>query len=68
MHKLHILNGPEMGQVFELKEFLTYVGRSEDNDIQIENKTVSRRHLKIEQRENRFFVTDLKSENGREIA
>jgi hypothetical protein len=53
-----------MGQVFELKESLTYVGRSEDNDIQIENKTVSRRHLKIEQRENRFFVTDLKSENG----
>jgi len=64
MHKLHILNGPEMGQVFELKESLTYVGRSEDNDIQIENKTVSRRHLKIVRRENRFFVTDLKSENG----
>ena len=64
MHKLHVLNGPEMGQVFELKNAPTYVGRSEDNDIQIENKTVSRRHLKIVQRENRFFVTDLKSENG----
>ena len=64
MHKLHVLNGPEMGQAFELKDALTYVGRSEDNDIRIENKIVSRRHLKIVQRENRFFVTDLKSENG----
>jgi hypothetical protein len=64
MPRLHVLNGPEMGKVFELKDGPTYVGRSEDNDIQIENKTVSRRHLKIVQREKRFFVTDLKSENG----
>jgi hypothetical protein len=64
MPKLHVLNGPEMGKAFELKDGPTYVGRSEDNDIQIENKTVSRRHLKIVQREKRFFVTDLKSENG----
>jgi hypothetical protein len=64
MHKLHVLNGPEMGQVFELKDAPTYVGRSEDNDIQIENKTVSRRHLRIVRRENKFFVTDLQSENG----
>ena len=64
MDKLHVLNGPEMGQVFELKDGPTYVGRSEDNGIRIENTTVSRRHLKIVQRKNRFFVTDLNSENG----
>ena len=64
MHKLHVLNGSEMGKVFELKDGSTYVGRSDDNDIRIDNRTVSRRHLKIVQRENRFFVTDLKSENG----
>ncbi|MBN1830636.1 MAG: FHA domain-containing protein [Deltaproteobacteria bacterium] len=64
MHKLHVLNGPEMGQSFELKDGLNYVGRSEDNDIQINDKTVSRRHLKIVLRDNRIFVTDLKSENG----
>ena len=64
MPRLYVLNGPEMGQVFELKDGPTYVGRSEDNDIRIENKTISRRHLKIVQREKRFFVTDLKSENG----
>ena len=64
MHKLHILNGPEMGQSYELKDGLTYIGRSEDNDIRIDDKTVSRRHLRIVLRENRLFVTDLKSENG----
>jgi hypothetical protein len=53
-----------MGQLFELKDGPNYVGRSEDNDIQIEDKTVSRRHLKIIQKDNKFFVTDLKSENG----
>ena len=64
MHKLHVLNGPEMGQSFRLKDGLNYVGRSEDNDIQIEDKTVSRRHLKIIRKESKLFVTDLKSENG----
>ena len=64
MHNLYVLNGPEMGQVFELKYSPIYVGRSNDNDIRILNKTVSRRHLKIVQRENRLFVTDLNSENG----
>jgi hypothetical protein len=64
MNKLHVLNGLEMGQEFKLKDAPTYVGRSEDNDIRIEDKSVSRRHLKIVQRENRFFITDLQSENG----
>jgi putative methionine-R-sulfoxide reductase with GAF domain len=64
MHRLHILNGPEMGRSFELKDGPTYVGRSDDNDICIEDKTVSRRHLKIVQRENKFLVMDLESENG----
>ena len=64
MHRLHILNGPEMGRSFELKDGPTYVGRSKDNDICIEDKTVSRKHLKIVQRENQFLVVDLESENG----
>lgn len=64
MLKLHILNGAEMGKSFELKEGATYVGRSPDNDIRIQNKTVSRRHLKIINRGSKYFITDLKSENG----
>ena len=64
MTKLYILNGPEMGQSFELKDGATYVGRSFENDIRIEDKTVSRRHLKIDKRGSKYFITDLKSQNG----
>jgi hypothetical protein len=64
MYKLHVLNGPEMGQSFILREGLTYVGRSEENDIRIDDRTISRKHLKIVRKSNRIFVTDLKSENG----
>ncbi|MGD2125384.1 MAG: FHA domain-containing protein [Desulfobacteraceae bacterium] len=65
MTKLYILNGPEMGESFDLKvDAPTYVGRSHDNDIQISDRTVSRRHLKIIMRGQKYFVTDLDSRNG----
>ncbi len=40
------------------------MGRSEENDIRIDDRTISRKHLKIVRKSNRIFVTDLKSENG----
>ena len=64
MSKLHILNGPETGRSYELQHGITYIGRSIDNDIQIKDSTVSRRHLKIVKRGERYFVTDLQSRNG----
>jgi hypothetical protein len=35
MDILHVLDEPEMGQAFELKDAPTYVGRSEVNCIRI---------------------------------
>jgi pSer/pThr/pTyr-binding forkhead associated (FHA) protein len=64
MTKLHIIDGKEPYQSFELKDPITYVGRTKDNDIQIKNQTVSRKHLKIVRRGNKYFITDLKSRNG----
>lgn len=64
MTRLHILSGKEIGRSFELSDAVTYVGRSPDNDIQIKEKTVSRRHLKIVKRGEKYFVTDLRSRNG----
>ena len=64
MTKLHVLNGPGIGRSFELRDVATYIGRSLDNDIQIEDKTVSRKHLKIVKRGKKYFITDLKSRNG----
>jgi len=64
MAKLHILNGPAMGQSYELLDGATYLGRSIDNDIRIEDKTVSRRHLRIVKKGPKYVVMDLKSRCG----
>jgi putative methionine-R-sulfoxide reductase with GAF domain len=64
MSKLYILNGPDIGRSFELKEGINYIGRSPENDVQIKDHTVSRRHLRILQQGNSYFLTDLGSRNG----
>jgi 3',5'-cyclic-nucleotide phosphodiesterase len=61
---LVILNGAEIGRAIRIKEGVSFLGRSPDNDIRIEDKTISRRHLKIERVKGRHFVTDLSSRNG----
>jgi len=61
---LVILNGPGIGKTLRVKEGVSYLGRSFDNDIRIEDKTVSRKHLKIETAGGKLFVTDLDSRNG----
>jgi pSer/pThr/pTyr-binding forkhead associated (FHA) protein len=60
---LYILNGPEIGRPFELEEGVSFLGRSLENDIRIQDKTVSRKHLKIVVKGDRYFITDLKSQN-----
>jgi pSer/pThr/pTyr-binding forkhead associated (FHA) protein len=64
MTNLYILNGPDKGKSFDLKDDLTYIGRSSDVEVQINDQTVSRRHLKIIRRGKKYFVTDLKSQKG----
>jgi len=64
MTKLDILNGSYKIQSFDLKNDEIYIGRASDNDIQIEDKTVSRNHLKLIRKENEYFIRDLKSKNG----
>jgi 3',5'-cyclic-nucleotide phosphodiesterase len=64
MTKLYVLNGPNMGRSFDLKDGPTYIGRSGDNDIPFDDKTVSRKHLRIFKKGKTFHITDLKSRNG----
>jgi two-component system NtrC family sensor kinase len=64
MADVYILNGPDIGRSFKLREGISFAGRSFDNDIRIDDKTVSRKHLKIVNRSGKVFVTDLKSRNG----
>ena len=64
MTELHVLNGSDVGKSVGLKDGGTYVGRALECDLRLEDRTVSRRHLKIINRGNDFFVTDLNSRNG----
>jgi len=62
--QLYILNGPNRGEAYRLVQGTNYVRRSLDNDVRIEDRTVSRKHLRIFRDNERCFITDLKSRNG----
>ena len=64
MPKIYIMNGPEKGRSFEVDEEAIFVGRAPDNEIHINDKSVSRKHLKIIKRGEKYYVTDLGSKNG----
>jgi adenylate cyclase len=40
------------------------IGRTEGNDLVLNHPSVSRKHAKLEERDNRWWVVDLKSTNG----
>ncbi|MBW2616778.1 MAG: FHA domain-containing protein, partial [Deltaproteobacteria bacterium] len=64
MTKLHIIHGPGKGHAFELESDITYVGRSSENEIQIKDNSVSRKHFKIIRKDEKYFIEDLKSTNN----
>ncbi|NVM25178.1 MAG: FHA domain-containing protein [Desulfobacterales bacterium] len=64
MTRLYIMNGPDKGRSFDLEGGTIYIGRSPGNDIQLKDKSVSRKHLKIIGRGDKYFVEDLQSKNG----
>lgn len=58
------MSGTSKGQTFDLRDGIYTIGRSPDNNIQVLDKTVSRKHLKIFRKKNEYFIEDLKSRNG----
>jgi signal transduction histidine kinase len=64
MTKLYILNGRDRGQSFDLKADTTQLGRAVENDIRFKERDVSRYHLRITQKDQKFYVEDLNSRNG----
>ncbi len=64
MTKLYITSGPDKGNSFEFQDDIVYIGRAIDNNIQIKDSSVSRRHLKIQKKGHRYFIEDLESSNG----
>lgn len=59
-----MMNGPNRGRPRECEDDTLYVGRSAENQIQIQDKSVSRRHLQIIKMGDAYIIEDLGSTNG----
>lgn len=64
MPTIHILNGPEKGQSYNLINETIDIGRSPENDINMADRSISRKHLRIHREGNAYFIRDLQSTNG----
>ena len=64
MTKLYVMGGKEEHQAFDLQGETIYIGRAPENDIQIEDKYISRKHLKLQKNGNKYVIRDLNTKNG----
>jgi hypothetical protein len=64
MPQIFIMNGPEKGRSIPFEADTAVLGRAPDNDIQVNDQSVSRRHLRIDKRGDLYFITDIQSKNG----
>ena len=64
MINIYFINGKHKEKSFEFKCDSISIGRSPNNDIQVKDKSISRKHIKILRKEGKYFIEDLKSTNG----
>ena len=64
MNLCRIMNQGEKAFYFAIKADAVSIGRSNENDIQIDDKYASRNHLMIRKRGNRFFLKNLGNSNN----
>jgi Nif-specific regulatory protein len=64
MPYLNIVEGPGVGNSFEVKSEPQVIGRESSADIQLDSLLVSRRHAKVWERGGEYFIQDLESQNG----
>lgn len=65
--KLFINNGERQGETINLSAGEYIFGRDDSVDIVLTGKSISRRHFKITNVENCFYIEDLNSQNGTRI-
>ncbi len=64
METIFVITGSGPCKSYERMGNSIYIGRSPENDIQVLDVSVSRRHLRIKEENNRIFINDLHSKNG----
>jgi len=64
MIKLFITKGPERGRSFVLKADTAQIGRGSENEVRLNEASVSRKHVKIYRDSDCYYLEDLHSRNG----
>src|SRR5688572_25640167 len=64
MPELVLKLGDSVLQNFVFDKDVMSIGRSRDNDIVVENLSVSRNHARIRRQAGKYILTDLNSANG----
>jgi len=63
---LQILSGDNAGQTFTIED-AAVIGRDGDVQIRISDRSISRKHARIERRADGFHIVDLGSQNGTKL-
>ncbi|MBW2027652.1 MAG: FHA domain-containing protein [Deltaproteobacteria bacterium] len=64
MAVIQVMTGPKRGEHHSLEGDVTFIGRSPDNNIVIDDSAVSRSHVRITRKGKKYFIRDLNSKNG----
>jgi hypothetical protein len=62
--RLVVLSTNYAGREFELDKPAMVIGRTDDNDVWINHRSISRHHAKIVRENGRYAIVDLQSSNG----
>ena len=64
---LRVLDGADRGKIFNGLPLPVTIGREEGNTIQLNDERISRFHIKIQEDNAKFILTDLESTNGTKV-
>ncbi len=62
--KISVLNGSSLKTCFESEKEMIYIGRGTENDLSIDDPSVSKVHARIFKEGCLYYIEDLKSRNG----
>ena len=63
-YRLQVVEGPDRGQELVADRRVIYVGSAHDNDLILDDSTVSRRHCRVVFEGGGYLLEDLESKNG----
>ena len=64
---LRVLDGADRGKIYGDLPLPITIGREEGNSIQLNDERISRFHIKIQEDNSKFILTDLESTNGTKV-